>query len=130
MLARFEAGVVPERGATADEIHRSVPGEEVREVAGLAEGLRPALPLLPAPAVSLAGLLALGRGPVRGVAEPVFVRGWAEGDLMIGGTLVAVCLGGEAEVARRLRHPRLLVRRHHRPPPGGAAGMCQRPLRP
>ncbi len=104
MLARFEAGVVPERGATAEEIHRSVPGEEAREAAGLAEGLRSALPLQAAAAVSLSGLLPFGRGQVRGVAEPVFVRGWAEGDLMIGGTLITVCLGGQVEVARRLRH--------------------------
>jgi hypothetical protein len=94
MLARFEAGVVPEPGATAEQIHRSVPDDEVREMAGLVSGLRRALP----------GLLGHAGTPLPGVAEPVFAREQAEGDLMVGGTLVAVCLGDQAEVARRLRH--------------------------
>jgi len=94
MLARFKAGVVPEPSATAEQIHRSVPDDEVREMADLVSGLRRALP----------GLLARAGTPLLGVAKPVFAREQAEGDLMTGGTLVAVCLGDQAEVARRLRH--------------------------
>ncbi|WP_157430607.1 hypothetical protein [Actinomadura macra] len=90
MLARFEAGVLPEPGVTVEQIHRSVPEDEVRELVGLVKTLHGALP---------------GRAGIPpGVAEPVFVRGWAEGDLMVGGTLIAVSLGDRAEVARRLRH--------------------------
>ena len=103
MLARFEAGVAPERGATAEEVHQGVPGEEVREVARLIAGLRSALPArwiarFPCPACWPWGADRCEGWPSR------CSRGWAEGDLVIGGTLVAVCLGGQAEVARRLRH--------------------------
>lgn len=93
MLARFEAGVLPEADATVEQIHRSVPEDEVRELVGLVRKLPRAL-----------GDRLGGPGTMRGVAEPVFVHGLAEGDLMIGDTLVAVSLGGAAEVARRLRH--------------------------
>jgi len=93
LLARFEAGVVPELGATVEQIHRGVPHDDVRELVGLVGTLRGAVGEL------------LGRaGTPQGVAEPVFVRGWAEGDLLVGDTLVAVSLGDQAEVARRLRH--------------------------
>jgi hypothetical protein len=93
MLARFEAGVLPKPGATVEQIHRSIPDDEVRELVGLVGKLRGAL-----------GDRLDGAGTPLGVAEPVFVGEWAEGDLMIGDTLVAVCLGDQAEVARRLRH--------------------------
>jgi hypothetical protein len=93
MLARFEAGVLPKPGATVEQIHQSVPDGEVRELVGLVGKLRGAL-----------GDLLDGADTSLGVAEPVFVREWAEGDLIIDGTLVAVCLGDQAEVARRLRH--------------------------
>ncbi|WP_344260912.1 hypothetical protein [Actinomadura napierensis] len=93
MLARFEAGVLPEPDATVEQIHRSVPEDEVRELVGLVRKLPRAL-----------GDRLDGPGAMRGVAEPVFVHGLAEGDLMIGDTLVAVSLGDAAEVARRLRH--------------------------
>jgi hypothetical protein len=89
LLARFENGVVPEPGATVERIHRDVPDAELRELVGLVEGLRGALGDLPARS---------------GVAEPVFRHGWAEGDLVVGDTLVAVSLGDHSEVARRLRH--------------------------
>jgi hypothetical protein len=107
LLARFEAGVVPESGATVEQIHRSVPDDEVRELVGLVGKLRGALE----------GLLDRAGTPLD-VAEPVFVRGWAEGDLVVGGTLVAVSLGGQAEVGRRLRqliaHTWLDVDDHYR----------------
>ncbi len=92
LLARFEAGVVPVPGVTVEQIRRGVPDDEVRELVGLVGTLRGAL-----------GDLLSRAGSPLGVAEPVFARGWAEGDLMVGGTLVAVSLGDQAEVARRLR---------------------------
>lgn len=95
MLARFEAGVLPEPGATVEDVHRAVPDDEVREVAGLVRTLRGSPTALP---------LFKAAGAPSGVAEPVFVRGQAEGDLVVGSTLLAVCLGDHGEVTRRLRH--------------------------
>lgn len=92
LLARFEAGVVPEPGASVDQIHRGIPDDDVRELVGLVGTLRGAL-----------GDLLDRAGTSLGVAEPVFMREWAEGDLMVGGTLVAVSLGDQAEVARQLQ---------------------------
>lgn len=95
MLARLEAGVLPERGTTVEGIHRGVPDDEVREVAGLVRTLRGSLTALPPFKVA---------GALSGVVEPVFVRGHAEGDLVVGSTLLAVCLGDHSEVTQRLRH--------------------------
>lgn len=93
LLAGFEAGVAPESGATVEQLHRGVPDDDVRELVGLVGQLRGAVGDL------------LGRaGTPLGVADPVFLRGWAEGDLVVGDTLIAVSLGDQAEVARRLRH--------------------------
>jgi hypothetical protein len=42
-LARFEADVLPEPGATVEQIHRGVPDDEVREVVDLVRTLHGAL---------------------------------------------------------------------------------------
>ncbi len=93
MLARFEAGVLPEPGATVEQIHRGVPDDEVREVVGLVRTLHGSPSALPRRASASLG-----------VAEPVFVRGSAEGDLVVDGTLIAVCLGDHTDLTRKLRH--------------------------
>ncbi|WP_328339441.1 hypothetical protein [Micromonospora sp. NBC_00421] len=102
LLARFEAGLVPGQGAidgsiyrnilTVEGIHRSVPDDEVHELAGLVAKLPSALGDLLAEASSSLG-----------VADPVFVADCAEGDLVIGDTLVSVSLGGRSDMADRLR---------------------------
>jgi hypothetical protein len=92
LLARLEADGALRRGATVEQLHRSIPDDDVLELVDLAGKVPGALGarLDPSP------------GPL-GVAEPVFGPGRVPGDLTLGGTLIAVTLGDHAELARRLR---------------------------